>query len=462
MFNRAASILTLLLATAASLGQVPIVTGVDLLDPVTQGGTRFYINGENFDNGPITVFIGTTVVQNPELLGPTCIRGILPAGVGSHPVFVMNNAGIGPTSASVVYGSPVITDITPSVLPASGGMVTITGKNFSIPSHQTLIVNGQPIQPSITSHTQIQFIAPPGFAEIVPVKLIVAGQEADSQISYSEPRITSMTAASLPTAGGTTVTLEAKDFGTTPTVRVNQQMFPCTVLVPNAIVQFQLPVGLGTDQKIRIQNGPRASQPIYFDYDPPVITSLFPLEIPTNGQTTVTLSGLNFGTHSKVFVADFPAPTIAVTHNSITFIPPPINGSGAMVVVETGSQISNVDFLLALPPSISDVTPNSLPTPGGPITIFGENFGSNPIVLIDGIPAEVLNATPDHSQIHAIAPEGCDPNSSIVVINGRHASPRSRIDYPLCCPGDADGTRTVDFNDIVLSNFSSACAVIIE
>ena len=158
----------------------------------------------------------------------------LPNGTYYFAVRAFNSANAHSTYSNevrvvVICRHPAISSVSPSSGPAEGGTgVTIAGTDFQAGA----VVSFGEIHAAILSqtNTSITVIAPPGIVGAVPVTIANtdgASVTMDAGFIYnaseepvSTPAITSLTPATGPTAGGTTITINGTDFRAGATVLV--------------------------------------------------------------------------------------------------------------------------------------------------------------------------------------------------------------------------------------------------
>ena len=122
----------------AQLG--PQVTSVSPTNsPATGGGVQsLLIEGSRFGSvkALVSVSVGTFNSAQITFLADTFVGARLPPGVGaglSVKVLVEGFPGI--MAAIFSYDAPVLTAVLPSVVPTSGGVVTVLGLNFGISNY---------------------------------------------------------------------------------------------------------------------------------------------------------------------------------------------------------------------------------------------------------------------------------------------------------------------------------------
>ena len=177
---------------------LPQVTGLSVSAGPAVGGTAVTLTGVGF-LGATAVDFGTIAASPFSVVNDTTITLTTPAdpiatGQATLGVTVTSPAGTGPTSPADEYTfvvAPVITSISPTVGPITGGTtVTITGIGFT--GETSMSFGGIPVFPASVSDTSITVTAPAGeTTETVDLTVTtVGGTSATSsadQFTYGAP-----------------------------------------------------------------------------------------------------------------------------------------------------------------------------------------------------------------------------------------------------------------------------------
>lgn len=154
----------------------PTITDITASTFPTAGGTTITIDGTNFGEGAggQRVTVGVTPCQGVALSTPFTLECRLPPGGGTNvPVDVLVDGQLSAPS-SLSYDPPVITEVTPTHMPAAGGgLITIRGENFGLSS--TVTVGASPCPVAQQSHTQVECSLPPGPVGSADVSIVVQG-----------------------------------------------------------------------------------------------------------------------------------------------------------------------------------------------------------------------------------------------------------------------------------------------
>ena len=197
----------------------------------TAGGTTITLTGTNFVSGA-TVRVGGTAATNVTFVSATQLTARTPAGTaGARDVQVTNPNGQSATrTGGFTYTAavaPTLTSVSPTSGPTAGGTtITLTGTDFV--SGATVRVGGTAAtNVTFVSATQLTARTPAGTAGVRDVQVTNPDGQSVTRtggFSYtaaaSAPTLTSVSPASGPTAGGTTITLTGTGFVSGATVRV--------------------------------------------------------------------------------------------------------------------------------------------------------------------------------------------------------------------------------------------------
>ncbi|MDX3457168.1 IPT/TIG domain-containing protein, partial [Streptomyces sp. ME02-8801-2C] len=138
----------------------------------------------------------------------------------------------------------------------------------------------------------------------------------------------------------------------------------------------------------------------------PVVSSVSPNQGSASGGTTVTVTGSNFTSVTTVRFGAKPATSYTVDSSTqITAVTP--SGLGTVNVTVTtaqGTSAQAVLFTYVATPSLSGLSPNQGPVPGGTtVTLTGANLSGATAVQFGGVAAASF-AVNSSTQITAVAP----------------------------------------------------------
>ena len=364
-------------AEANAIYEVPLapasVTSVSAAAGPLAGGTTVTITGSGFI-GATAVSFGGTAATSFTVVSDTQITAVDPAGTGTVDVTVTTPYGTSATSAADQFTymqAPTISGVTPGEGPMAGGTrVAITGSNLGTAS--TAAVEFGTAAATIVSDNGTQIIAiSPSEVGIGPggihVTVTTAGgtsaaSTGDYFVYLLTPAVSSITPASGPVAGGTTVTINGSslwtddttvDFGTTPANIVSWSSDGTQLVVTS-------PASAGAsvvDVTVTTPGGASATSTAdQFTYVvAPTVSGIAPSTGLPGGGTIVTISGANFTGATAVEFMGMQATSFTVNSDTqITAVAPGIMLPGYLVDVTVTtpggmSAFSTADQFLYMP-----------------------------------------------------------------------------------------------------------------
>jgi hypothetical protein len=255
------------------------------------------------------------------------------------------------SSVASVNAAPQITNVIPENGPTAGGsIVTIYGTGFAAAGN-FVAVGGSPCTVTAETPDQLECTLPEGSGASRPIRVIGGGQASPPYpFSYEGPAITAITAASVPTAGGTIITITGQNFGAAGsdrrvTVNGSAAGSSCGIdIASHTKITCTLPPGEGHDVAVEVEvDGQTASAPGRLSYDPPAITAVTPTRGSAAGGVRLTINGANFGVASSVTVGGSSCSDVLQSHTQLECTSPPTSGAPPAVRVTAGGQASN-DF----------------------------------------------------------------------------------------------------------------------
>lgn len=443
----------------------PAVNTISPANGPTSGGTLVTLTGTNFTTNAFVLFgVGTppTITSRSE----TELQFSTRAGQGVNQPVTVWDGPMTSNSKLFSYDPPVITSVAPTnVLTSGGTFVTLTGNNFG--TNGTVLFNGNPCTINSYSHTHIQFVVPSGQGTGHTVSVSVGGQTSNTKfIGYQPASIFSVSPASGPTAGGTTITINGNNFGTNNSLTLDGR--PCTITSrSHTSISFTLPLGQGANLPLALTvSGETTTLPNAFSYNAPQISAHSPTNGPSSGGTTVILSGTDFGTSPVVTLDGKNCPIVSSNHTQISFVTMPGEGINRAIQVNAAGQLSTIRFFSYDPPSIAMITPTNGPTSGGTlVTLVGSSLGTNGTVLFNGVPCITTNRT--HSQLQFFTPPGQGVSNAVSVTVAGQASLNTRnfrYDSPSIASFSPTSASTAGDTVMTLlgSNFGTNGTVLID
>jgi hypothetical protein len=172
--------------------------------------------------------------------------------------------------------------------------VCAAGLNFGVATAYVL-PGGSSIVPSDSQTDSSLVFTMPSGSGLITVSLSANQQISNNSLPflYDPPVISTMTPATGPTAGGTSVTLVGAGFGVSGNVKFAGIDLPTSVITsysPTQVV-FNCPAGEGSSNAVAIVSLSKVSSTLPFNYTLPVVTSMVPANGPPTGGTAITFSG---------------------------------------------------------------------------------------------------------------------------------------------------------------------------
>ena len=355
----------------------------------TAGGNSIYLYGTSLGNSPqVSVHARACVLVKAN---STYVECTVPAGTGATNKVLITAGAYTSASFNYAYYPPYITGISPSNGPTSGGTsVTLRGTNLG--SQLAIVATaGSIVTPSLQNDTTVVYASPAG-SNLQYVNLLVDSQASNGvQFQYDYAVVTGVSPTSGRTDGGsptqTVLTITGTGFSSSGYVTVGSVQATSTGTgYSNTRIQVLLPAGQGHAPIVVVTaSSGVGSAPFPFTYNLPNITSVSPSSAATSGGVLITLTGTDFGSTATG------AGTVYVGAGQCTTASPGTSwayakivcllaaGQGANLAVKltvSGLSPATTPTFSYLPPSITNLLPQSGPTLGGQaVTLYGSNFG---------------------------------------------------------------------------------------
>lgn len=241
-----------------------------------------------------------------------------------------------------------ITSVEPEMGPTAGSVsLTIRGLDFA-PAGNSVMVGGRTCPITSEAADEVVCVLPEGTGASNPIRVVDGAGIASPPypFAYSPPAITSVTAASAPTAGNVPITIIGQHFGASGSdrrVSVNGSAAGCNAAleVPHTQVVCDLPPGEGIGVPVEVTVDGQRSAASGLSYDPPAITAITPTRGPAAGGAIITIRGESFGSAAVVLVGASLCPIEVQTHDRIECELPPDGGVPPSVRVLASGQASN-------------------------------------------------------------------------------------------------------------------------
>jgi hypothetical protein len=419
-----------------------VVPDVDVLF-----GTEIVVTGANFGTiGSVLIDQSICVILEYDHTVITCS---MPDGSGLDLTLTVTVAGQVSNGLPISYQLPTITDISPTSA-SSGGGTTLTINGVAFGSTGIVSIGSYNCPFSVYESSQILCTIPAGSGENLQVFVFTESGEITNSVnfSYSPPDITAIFPQGGSTAGSS-ITINGTSFSSTGSVLVDSDFGDvfCSVTSGAFFTDTQviclLSAGVG-QVSISISANGLPSNSVNYTYGAPVITSVEPALLETDGSDVLTLVGTNFGLIGEVTL-DGTGCTLTGAgrrHDRIECTCEPGQGLGVALAVVAGSASTSttVDFS---PPSITSLFFVDTSTDGsGFITVYGNNFGlTGQVVTVNGQIAAVVNSS--HTTIESPLPVGSGSGNTLTVTVGGQTSAVSQT-FSYSAPSTSDISGCVD------------------
>jgi len=435
----------------------PIFSSILPNSGTTLGGTAVTITGSGFIVGsPFAVTIGGNRASDVVFGSSTSITAVTPAGTaGSTWVNITNgDGGTVNTSAAYTYiAPPVFTRISPASGTTLGGTaVTITGSGFNVGSPLAVTIGGNSASDVVfSSSTSITAVTPAGTAGSTWVNITNGdGGTVNTSAAYAyiaPPVFTSISPASGPLSGGTSVTIDGTGFVTGSSLGVTIGGAPTTgvSVTDTNHIAATTPAGITGSTWVNITNGNGGfvNESGVYTYDAlPTFTSILPSAGPLSGGQPVTITGTGFvtGASLRVTIGGTPATGVSVTDATHIAATTPAGTTGSTWVNITNGDGGFVNesggYTYDALPTFTSIVPSAGPLSGGqPVTITGTGFvtGASLRVTIGGAPATGVSVT-DTNHIAATTPAGITGSTWVNITNGDGGIVNTSAAYTYVAP----------------------------
>ncbi len=275
----------------------------------------------------------------------------------------------------------------------------------------------------------------------------VAGSQTPS------PTVNTVTPASGPIAGGTTITIQGSDFVNGATVSVGGTAATGVTFVSSTTLNAVTPAHAAGTVPVMVTNpdGRSGTLTTGFTYNStaPTVDRVEPSSGPTSGGTVITLTGINYAPGATVSVGGTAATAVSVVNSTTITATTPAHAAGAVNVTVTNpngqSGTIAAGFIYVGPaPTISTVTPAAGPSIGGTVlTITGTNFVAGATVTVGGTAATAVSVV-NNTTISATAPPHAAGAVSLTVTSpdGQTATVATAFTYTVSAPAPVINTVT--------------------
>ncbi|HVU60542.1 MAG TPA: IPT/TIG domain-containing protein [Mycobacteriales bacterium] len=378
------------------------------------------------------VFVADAVSQVIELPAGSSTQKVLSFPTGTYAGVAVDQAGTEVYATdvladtlnelSLVPPKPVVASVSPSSGSTAGGTsVTVTGTGFT---GATAVTFGGTAGTNVVvnSDTSVTVTSPKHAAGAVNVRVTTPAGQSEvvapaDQFSYlAPPKVTSVSPASGPTAGGTSVTVTGSGFTGATAVSFGGTAGTNVVVGSDTSLTVTTPAHAAGAVNVRV-TGPGGQSAVAAPADQftyvakPKVASISPSSGPKAGGTLVTVTGEGFTPGATVAFGNGAAGTSVtfVSSTELTVVSPAHSSVGSVNVTVTtaggtSAAVAGDKFSYLAPPKVASVSPASGPAAGGAsVTITGAGFTGATAVTFAGVAATNVVVVSD-TQITATSP----------------------------------------------------------
>src|SRR5579862_3345255 len=269
---------------------------------------------------------------------------------GYYMLFLLNNNGVPSVASFVLLGSsgsnpaPTVSSISPASGSISGGTgVTITGTGFL--SGATVSIGGTATGVNVVSSTSITATTAAHSAGSVNVVVTNSDSQTGTltngyRYTNPPPSVTSISPASGPATGGTSVTITGTGFLSGATVSIGGTAATGVTVVSGTSIAATTPAHAAGTATVVVTNSDGQNSSLKNGYTyaanpAPTVTSINPGTGPTSGGTGLTITGANFVSGATVTFGGTPATGVTVAGSTSITATAPSHAAGTVDVVVT-------------------------------------------------------------------------------------------------------------------------------
>ena len=321
-------------------------------------------------------------------------------------------AGAAGVRAAEAAPAPTVTAVSPASGPLVGGTaITITGTGFVAGATVDLggVAATGVVVVSATSITATSGARAPGAVVVTVTNTDGQGGTLSGGFTYlgPPPTLTSITPATGPTAGATSVALTGTEFGSGTTVTIGGVAASSVVVASSTSLTAATPAGVAGAANVVVTKADGQSATLVGGYTytqsaPPTVTSITPTTGTHGGSTPVTITGTGFVAGATVRFGTTLATGVVVNGaTSITAVTPAgtantlVSLSVTNADSQSGTLASAYRFVDTGTVTVTAVMPVAGPLEGGTaVTLTGTNFNPGATVKFADTAATVTSVTP--------------------------------------------------------------------
>lgn len=422
---------------------VPVITNLSPVGTCPGGNVGVTISGRNFSQVNQVSIDGTPIGFSVKDSGRITIT-VPTHSQGGADVAVTNCIGTGHSTFYYV-GLPTIDTVTPSsACQAGGGVLSISGTNFS-PVTQVFVGGGPAPSYSTASATLLTAVLPShgdGWADVSVANACGSAVSPSSVFYYGSPVIQGLSSLGDCVAGGRSVTITGQNFtGLTSVLFGGITSTSITSSSPTRIDTVTPAHSPGfVDVTVETSCGTGTDYSSFTYFSAPVVTQISPNLGCIAGGLNTNIGGSGLFEPSAVQFGGVNALQFTPVSVSLITATTPAGATGTVNVSVTGSCGTGTlasGFTYTASPILTSVTPNSGCVSGGTsVTITGSNLDYITQVTVGGKPAlgfTIGSAT----LVTAVSPSSATVGSvDVVVYNlcGSYVSPNAFTYFAVGSP----------------------------
>ena len=334
----------------------PTVTSIAPASGSVAGGTATTITGTGFVSGASVMF-GGIAATSVTVVNSTTITATTPAQTASGAVAILvtnPDTQSGGLSAAFSYNplaAPTVTSVSPTTGPAAGGTtITITGTGF---------VNGASVTVGGVAASSVVVASATSITAVTPQRVAGAGAiivtNSDSQsatllaaftaTANASPTVSTVTANTGTTSGGTSISITGTGFLANATVSLGGSLATQVTVVSATAITATTPPHAAGAVPVTVTNydGLAGTNGTGFTYKAnaaPTISAVAPATGPLGGGTSITITGTNLQPGATVRVGNAYAleVTVAGTTAILSMTPAALAGVAPIVVTNPDGQ----------------------------------------------------------------------------------------------------------------------------
>lgn len=329
-------------------------------------GTTVTISGDHF-TGASAVKFGANAATSFTVSSDESITAVVPTGSGSVDVTVTVASVDGTLAHGFTYATPSVTSVSPTVGSTQGGSeITLTVANLTGVS--AITVGGNPVTEfAQISNSTITALTPAGTAG--PANIVITAAAGTYSLNgaftyIAPPTIESLSANTGPTSGNARVTISGSGLSGATQVSFGGKDATDVNVIGDSTLNVTTPQHDAGSVDVSVTNavGATESQGAYTFVAAPVIDSISPASGPTDGGTSITITGRNLS-GAQVSVAGATAEVTTDGAAAMMVLAPPAGPGAADLTVTTigGSRTAANGYTYVTP------APAPAPTPPAPL-----------------------------------------------------------------------------------------------